>query len=142
MNWVKKLLHFAVTFRVKKLLHFALRSCYILRQKLLHFRLLHFASKAVTFWVVTFCSVTSSSKSFSPCFLDQLSVKQSFSFYNIQLVVKKSLRTSWTSSFLTGNSEKSAILHSSATLHNGKSVILPRGKVPLHPGLDSALAAA
>ena len=46
-----------VSFCVKKLLHFALRSCYILRQKLLHFRLvLHFASKVVTFRVnVTFC---------------------------------------------------------------------------------------
>ena len=54
-----------VTFRVKKivlfcvktLLHFALRSCYILRQKLLHFGLmLHFASKVVSFRVnVTFC---------------------------------------------------------------------------------------
>ena len=40
-----------VSFCVKKLLHFALKSCYILRQKLLHF-----ASKAVTFRVnVTFC---------------------------------------------------------------------------------------
>ena len=39
-----------VTFCVKKLLHFALKSCYILRQKLLHF-----ASKVVTFHVnVTF----------------------------------------------------------------------------------------
>ena len=52
---------------------------------------------------------------------------------SIQLVVKKSLRTSWTSSFLTGNSQKSAILHSSAPLHDEKSVIFPRGKVPLHP---------
>ena len=46
-----------VSFCVKKLLHFALKSCYILRQKLLHFGLmLHFASKVVTFRVnVTFC---------------------------------------------------------------------------------------
>ena len=46
-----------VSFCVKKLLHFALKSCYILRQKLLHFGLmLHFASKDVTFRVnVTFC---------------------------------------------------------------------------------------
>ena len=46
-----------VSFCVKKLLHFALKSCYILRQKLLHFGLmLHFASKLVTFRVnVTFC---------------------------------------------------------------------------------------
>ena len=51
MNWVKKLLHFV-------LLHFASKSCYILSQKvgtfrvkkLLHFGLmLHFAS------IVTFC---------------------------------------------------------------------------------------
>ena len=42
-----------VSFCVKKLLHFALKSCYILRQKLLHFVLmLHFAS------IVTFCGVT------------------------------------------------------------------------------------
>ena len=50
-----------VTFRVKNIvsfcfktsLHFALKSCYILRQKLLHFALmLHFAS------IVTFCGVT------------------------------------------------------------------------------------
>ena len=46
-----------VSFCVKKLLHFALKRCYILRQKLLHFGLmLHFASKVVTFRVnVTFC---------------------------------------------------------------------------------------
>ena len=46
-----------VSFCVKKLLHFALKSCYILRPKLLHFGLmLHFASKVVTFRVnVTFC---------------------------------------------------------------------------------------
>ena len=46
-----------VSFCVKKLLHFALKSCYILRQKLFHFGLmLHFASKVVTFRVnVTFC---------------------------------------------------------------------------------------
>ena len=46
-----------VSFCVKKLLHFALKSCHILRQKLLHFGLmLHFASKVVTFRVnVTFC---------------------------------------------------------------------------------------
>ena len=46
-----------VSFCVKKLLHFALKSCYILRQKLLHFGLmLHFVSKVVTFRVnVTFC---------------------------------------------------------------------------------------
>ena len=46
-----------VSFCVKKLLHFALKSCYILRQKLLHFGLmLHLASKVVTFRVnVTFC---------------------------------------------------------------------------------------
>ena len=46
-----------VSFCVKKLLKFALKSCYILRQKLLHFRLmLHFVSKVVTFRVdVTFC---------------------------------------------------------------------------------------
>ena len=46
-----------VSFCVKKLLHFALKSCYILRQKLLHFGLmLHFVSKVVTFCVkVTFC---------------------------------------------------------------------------------------
>ena len=46
-----------VSFCVKKLLHFALKSCYILRQKLLHFGLmLHFASNVVTFRVnVTFC---------------------------------------------------------------------------------------
>ena len=46
-----------VSFCVKKLLHFALKSCYILRQKLLHFGLmLHFASKVVTFGVnETFC---------------------------------------------------------------------------------------
>ena len=44
---VKNLLHFA-------LLHFVSKSCYILRQKLLHFMLmLHFAS------IVTFCGVTS-----------------------------------------------------------------------------------
>ena len=43
------LLHFAL----KTLFHFALKSCYILRQKLLHFGLmLHFAS------IVTFCGVT------------------------------------------------------------------------------------
>ena len=41
-----------VSFCVKKLLHFALKSCYILRQKLLHFGLmLHFVSKVVTFCV-------------------------------------------------------------------------------------------
>ena len=41
MNWLKKLLHFA------------LRSCYILSQKLLHLGfMLHFAS------IVTFCGVT------------------------------------------------------------------------------------
>ena len=47
------LLHFAL----KILFHFASKSCYILRQKLLHFGLmLHFASKVVTFRVnVTFC---------------------------------------------------------------------------------------
>ena len=46
-----------VSFCVKKLLHFAFKSCYILRQKLLHFGLmLHFASKVVTFRVNgTFC---------------------------------------------------------------------------------------
>ena len=46
-----------VTFYVENLLHFALKSCYILRQKLLHFAvLLHFALKVVTFRVdVTFC---------------------------------------------------------------------------------------
>ena len=46
-----------VSFCVKKLLHFALKSCYILRQKLFHFGLmLQFASKVVTFRVnVTFC---------------------------------------------------------------------------------------
>ena len=45
-----------VSFCVKKLLHFALKSCHILRQKLLHFGLmLHFASKVVLFRVnVTF----------------------------------------------------------------------------------------
>ena len=43
-----------VSFCVKKLLHFVFKSCYNLRQKLLHFGLmLHFASK-----VVTFCGVT------------------------------------------------------------------------------------
>ena len=49
-----------VSFCVKKLLHFALKSCYILRQTLLHFGLmLHFVSKVVTFRVnVTFCGVT------------------------------------------------------------------------------------
>ena len=41
-----------VSFCVKKLLHFALKSCYVLRQKLLHFgSMLHFASKVVTFRV-------------------------------------------------------------------------------------------
>ena len=47
------LLHFAL----KILFHFASKSCYISRQKLLHFGLmLHFAPKAVTFRVnVTFC---------------------------------------------------------------------------------------
>ena len=41
-----------VSFCVKKSLHFALKICYILRQKLLHFALmLHFAS------IVTFCGV-------------------------------------------------------------------------------------
>ena len=46
-----------VTFCVENLLHFALKSCYILRQKLLYFALLlHFALKVVTFRVdVTFC---------------------------------------------------------------------------------------
>ena len=46
-----------VSFCVKKLLHFALKSCYILRQKLFHFGLMfHFESKVVTFRVnVTFC---------------------------------------------------------------------------------------
>ena len=51
MNWVKKLLHFA-------LLHFASKSCYILSQKVVTFRvkkLLQFPSKVVTFRVVTFC---------------------------------------------------------------------------------------
>ena len=52
MNWVKKLLHFA-------LLHFVSKSCYNLSQKVVTFRvkkLLHFASKVVTFRVdVTFC---------------------------------------------------------------------------------------
>ena len=54
----------AVTFC---LLHFALKSCYILRQKLLHFGLmLHFASKVVAFRVyVTFCGVTEVVHSFS-----------------------------------------------------------------------------
>ena len=46
---------FDIILCVKKLLHFALKSYYILRQKLLHFALmLHFAS------IVTFCGVTSS----------------------------------------------------------------------------------
>ena len=36
---------------------------------------------------------------------NKINIKQPF-FYNIQLVVKKSLRTSWTSSFLTGNFKK------------------------------------
>ena len=67
---------------------------------------------------------------FSCSVQNKIIVKQSFSFYNIQLVEKKSLRTSWTSSFLTDNFEKSAMLHSSAPLHYGKSVIFPRGKVP------------
>ena len=65
------LLHFPfkniVSFCVKKLLHFALKSCYILRQKLLHLGLmLHFASKLLHFAlmlhfasIVTFCGVTS-----------------------------------------------------------------------------------
>ena len=46
-----------VSFFIKKLLHFALKSCYILRQKLSHFWLmLHFVSKVVTIRVnVTFC---------------------------------------------------------------------------------------
>ena len=52
MNWVKKLLHFA-------LLHFASKSCYILSHKVVTFRvkmLLQFPSKVVTFRVdVTFC---------------------------------------------------------------------------------------
>ena len=52
----------------------------------------------------------------------KISIKQSFYFYNIQLVVKKFLRTSWTSSYLTGNSEKSAMFHSSFPLHHGKSL--------------------
>ena len=45
-----------VSFCVKKLLHLALKNCYILRQKLLHFGLmLHFASEVVLFRVnVTF----------------------------------------------------------------------------------------
>ena len=57
-----KLLHYAllqfalkkiVAFCVENLLHFASKSCYILRQKLLHFALmLHFAL------IVTFCGVT------------------------------------------------------------------------------------
>ena len=46
------------------------------------------------------------------------------------MLVKKSSRTSWTSSFLTGNFAKSAMLHSSAPLHHGKSIIFLRGKVP------------
>ena len=54
------LLHFALKILFQILLHLALKSCYILRQKLLHFGLmLHFASKVVTFRVyVTFCGVT------------------------------------------------------------------------------------
>ena len=43
----------------RKLLHLGYRVYYILRRKLLHFglpSLLHFASKAITFWVIiTFC---------------------------------------------------------------------------------------
>ena len=46
---------------------------------------------------------------FSRSIQSKISIKQSFSFYNVQLVVKKSLRTSWTSSFLTDNSGKSAM---------------------------------
>ena len=70
---------------------------------------------------------------FSCSIQSKIFIKQSFSFFNIQLVVKKSLRTNWTSSFLTGNFEKSAMLHSSVPLHHGKSVIFPHGKVSLHP---------
>ena len=55
-----------VSFCVKKLLHFALKSCYILRQKLLHFglmyisrqKLLHFALTLHLASIVTFCGVT------------------------------------------------------------------------------------
>ena len=89
---------------------------------------------------------------FSYSVQNKIIIKQSFYFYHIQLVVKKSPRTSWISSFLTGNFQKSAMLHSSAPLHPGKSVIFSRGKVPipfnlyfniiLQPGLHSALAAA
>ena len=44
-----------VSFCVKKLFHFSLKSCYICREKLLHFALmLHFAS------IVTFCGVKAS----------------------------------------------------------------------------------
>ena len=59
-----------VSFCVKTLLHFALKSCYILRQKLLHFGLmLHFASKVVTFRVnVTFCGITFCCFAFSKLF--------------------------------------------------------------------------
>ena len=80
-------------------------------------------------------------------------IKRSFPFFNIQLVVKKSLITSWTSSFLSGNFEKSAMLHNSdPSSHHWKSVTFPRGKVPtpsnlyfniiLQPCLHSALAVA
>ena len=61
---------------------------------------------------------------------NKIIIKQCFSFYNIQLVLMKSLRKSWTSSFLTDNFEKSAMLHNSTPLHHGKSVIFPLGKVP------------
>ena len=56
------MVHFALRilfhFCVKKLLHLALKSCHILRQKLLHFGLmLHFASKVVIFLVAVTFSV-------------------------------------------------------------------------------------
>ena len=39
----------------------------------------------------------------------------------------------YSSSFLTGNFDKSAMMHSSVPLHNGKSVIFSRRNVPPSP---------
>ena len=78
-----------VSFFIKKLLHFALKSCYILRQKLSHFWLmLHFVSKVVTIRVnVTFCGVTpllnsSPQKLSSQIYKDFYGVRQSITSEN------------------------------------------------------------
>ena len=57
LSYFKAVTFCLLHFELKILFHFPLKSCYILRQKLLHFGLmLHFASKVVTFRVnVTFC---------------------------------------------------------------------------------------